>query len=195
MKHNQLSGHGRIRIPIGEKKHVRGNPSGGWKLECLCGFTQDGFKNKRELESAYAEHIQNSLPICNLCNEKKATREMSKSCNTFCKKCSSAKSKKWAIDNPNVWERQKRKSHLKKKYGITIDDYDKMVIQQNNSCAICEGVLIDSRGFRPHVDHCHETGKVRGVLCGDCNKALGMFKDSIERIQKAYNYLLKNINK
>jgi F420-0:gamma-glutamyl ligase-like protein len=120
---------------------------------------------------------------------------MSKSCNTFCKKCSSAKSKKWAIDNPNVWERQKRKSHLKKKYGITIDDYDKMVIQQNNSCAICEGVLIDSRGFRPHVDHCHETGKVRGVLCGDCNKALGMFKDSIERIQKAYNYLLKNINK
>ena len=116
---------------------------------------------------------------------------MSKSYHGLCASCSSKKSKQWAIDNPNEWERSRRKSHLKKKYGITIEDYDKIVASQNEVCAICIGPLIDSRGFRPHIDHCHKTGVVRGVLCGDCNKALGMFKDDKERILNAYKYLNK----
>ncbi|TDO68843.1 recombination endonuclease VII [Flavobacterium chryseum] len=192
MKYNKLSGHGRIKVPLGQKSHERGVPKNGWRIECLCGWNEEPFRNKREAESAYTTHIQNSLPICNSCKEKKTVREMSKSCETICKKCSTKRAKQWSLDNPNEWERQRRKSHLKKKYGITIAEYDQIVLDQNNSCAICFGNLVDSRGFRPHVDHCHNTGIVRGVLCGDCNKALGGFKDDINRIKNAYNYLLKS---
>lgn len=191
MKKNILSGHGRIRIPLGDKLHLRGNPSGGWKLECLCGFNQEGFKNKRELESAYRNHIQESLPICNSCKEKKTTREMSVSCNTICKKCSTKRAKQWSIDNPNQWERQRRKSHLKKKYGITILKYEEILKSQDNKCAICETQLNDTLGHRPHIDHCHDTGLVRGILCGSCNKGIGLLKDSNVILKKAYNYLLK----
>jgi len=83
-----------------------------------------------------------------------------------------------------------RSDYLKKTYKISLIDYDNILISQNNVCAICGETPDIKRNL--DIDHCHETGKVRGILCHHCNKALGHFKDDSDIILKAYNYLIKN---
>jgi hypothetical protein len=81
---------------------------------------------------------------------------------------------------------------LKRQYGITIDDYEALHDSQNGKCAICgekEKAVIRGRGLSLAVDHCHEKGNVRGLLCHRCNKALGEFKDSPTLLRKAADYL------
>ena len=91
----------------------------------------------------------------------------------------------WSAANP-----EKRKSQRVKKYGITGDDYDRMLAEQNGCCAICGSSNSgDSRGGRFHVDHCHASGIVRGLLCIDCNHGVGKFRDSESRLQSAIEYL------
>jgi hypothetical protein len=77
---------------------------------------------------------------------------------------------------------------LERTFGITITEYDQMLISQNNKCLLCER---DRKSFNKNfaVDHCHTTGKVRGLLCQQCNVALGMFDDNPELIRKAANYV------
>jgi len=84
--------------------------------------------------------------------------------------------------------RQKRE--LLQNYGITIEQYKEMLTNQNESCAICgnKSALIN-KAQRLHVDHCHTTGKVRGLLCSNCNQAIGKFKDSETLLKKALLYL------
>jgi hypothetical protein len=71
------------------------------------------------------------------------------------------------------------------KYGITKEDFDKMILSQNNNCAICNKELI----LEIHIDHDHSTNKVRGILCGKCNKGLGQFDDNVEFLTNAIKYL------
>lgn len=192
-KKYKLPGHKRMLKPCGKKEDKKNFFPDGWEIECSCGWiSETKAKSKRIAEQIYSEHIKNSLPVCHCCNETKTTREMSKSNSVLCKKCVTKKTKEWGLKNPNEWDRYRRKSFLKRKYNITIEEYNKIIEKQNNVCAICFGNLNDSRGFRPHIDHDHETGKIRGVLCGNCNKGLGMFKDNKEIILNAYNYLLKS---
>ncbi len=74
----------------------------------------------------------------------------------------------------------------KDRYGITDDEYEAMRTDQQNICLICR----DEFGDRtPHVDHCHDTGRVRGLLCNFCNRGLGLFKDDPERLETAIQYL------
>ena len=82
-----------------------------------------------------------------------------------------------------------RDMELKKMYGMTSEDYNKMVSQQNGLCAICSKPEMSLRYKRLSVDHCHKTGEVRGLLCTNCNKALGSFGDSISILKKAIAYL------
>jgi len=82
----------------------------------------------------------------------------------------------------------KRKANLKT-FGLTIAEYDQMLVAQNNVCAICNNTC--SSGKRLAVDHCHITGKIRGLLCRRCNQSIGKFNDDPVLIQKAVNYLLK----
>jgi hypothetical protein len=77
---------------------------------------------------------------------------------------------------------------LQSKYGITQEDYDVMLENQNNSCAICNTKETDRYGVF-HVDHCHTTGKVRALLCSNCNQALGLFYDNSEALSKASQYV------
>ena len=82
-----------------------------------------------------------------------------------------------------------RKSYLKQKFGITPADYDAMLKAQGGTCAIC-GTLDPGRGSPYfHVDHCHATNVVRGLLCNSCNIALGHFKDDVQRLAAAIEYL------
>lgn len=83
-----------------------------------------------------------------------------------------------------------REANLKHRYGITLVDYNEMLLQQNCRCKICE---MESSGLV--VDHCHDSGDVRGLLCSSCNQGLGFFKDSPERIERAAQYLIETKNK
>lgn len=72
---------------------------------------------------------------------------------------------------------------MKRKYGLSADAYQRLVVIQQSACAICK------REVPLHVDHCHASEKVRGLLCGKCNRGLGMFNDSAELLAAAQNYL------
>lgn len=77
---------------------------------------------------------------------------------------------------------------LRRRYGLTQESFEKLLQTQSYSCAICEESLLDLPRSHRHVDHCHITGKVRGVLCHHCNTALGGFKDDPELLKRAIEY-------
>lgn len=96
--------------------------------------------------------------------------------------------------NKEKIRQQYRNSGLKRNYGITIDEYKILLLKQNNRCAICKQLesTMSRRTNRPFlmsVDHDHKTGRIRGLLCGRCNLALGGFKDDPVLLQEAINYL------
>lgn len=96
--------------------------------------------------------------------------------------------KKWKEEDPyKVWK-LKRNNVLKYTYGISLDDYNAMFVSQNGCCDICERPASDFPK-KLVVDHCHETGKVRKLLCGLCNQMLGSAKENIKTLQKAIKYL------
>ena len=122
-----------------------------------------------------------------------------------CGVCDSAYSRGWKKANPvNDEQREKRrlrsKKHreenpdyakglsLKTLYGITFDEYNDMFIEQGGSCAIC-GKHQSEMKKSIHVDHCHATGKVRGLLCSNCNTALGLLKEDINIVRNVLKYL------
>lgn len=82
--------------------------------------------------------------------------------------------------------RSRHNSHIKKTYGISIDDYDKIFKAQKGKCAICKGGT--SKNFLA-VDHNHKNNNVRGLLCARCNSALARFMDRIENVRSAARYL------
>ena len=86
-----------------------------------------------------------------------------------------------------------RKSKMKKVYGISIEDYDRMLKEQGGGCAICGVTAPGERTKYFAVDHCHATGKVRGLLCVKCNRGLGLFNDHVQRLQNAAEYLKRSM--
>lgn len=83
-------------------------------------------------------------------------------------------------------------NYLKNEYGISKDEYDSMLISQKGRCAICgsEGFLMREHHWSKLVtDHDHKTGHVRGLLCHNCNRGLGLFQDSISNLKQAIQYL------
>lgn len=79
-----------------------------------------------------------------------------------------------------------RKHNLKSKYGLSLDQFDEMVIRQNHKCAICGSILKEKKRC---VDHDHKTGKIRGILCAKCNLSLGFIENKTEFVKKAGDYL------
>lgn len=91
------------------------------------------------------------------------------------------------LNSPERSKRRRKGNGLKSRFGITIDQYNAMEVEQNYTCIICNGK--DKSGRSLAVDHCHTTGKVRGLLCTECNTALGLFKDETALLNKAIEYL------
>lgn len=89
------------------------------------------------------------------------------------------------------YKEAKREWDYLNKYGITIKEYNTMLKNQNGCCQICgSSTPCKSRKDENlYVDHCHETGKVRGLLCNSCNRGLGYFKDNSNLLEKAKEYL------
>jgi hypothetical protein len=98
------------------------------------------------------------------------------------------KAKVWKKKNPDKVKRLNRRTHLKRKYGITEEQYNLMLESQNLCCALCE--KHQQELIRPlGVDHNHATGKVRGLLCHECNAAIGLVKEDINLLFKIIDYL------
>lgn len=132
-----------------------------------------------------------------------------------CKKCTAIYKQEWVKNNPekmreqrNRWieknpeaEKQRRKiANIRragatnkiynlKRYGITVEEYNALILKQNNQCAICKKRLTRGRGT--NVDHDHSTGKVRGLLCLHCNTGMGNLMDSEDILYSAIEYLAK----
>ena len=100
-----------------------------------------------------------------------------------------ARSKAWYQANKERASRNSRISKLRQ-YGMTLEVYDAMMEEQKWHCPIC-GVELskEETATSPRIDHNHETGKVRGILCMKCNSGLGMFKDSPLLLMRAADYL------
>lgn len=109
-----------------------------------------------------------------------------------------ARVKAWNAANPErvkantlAWQRanpeSRRSSQLKHHYGITLQEWGVMLGKQEGLCAICCSVL--DRGMHTHVDHDHNTGKVRALLCSQCNKGIGCFRDDAENLVLAAKYI------
>jgi hypothetical protein len=107
-----------------------------------------------------------------------------------CRACMKAASDKYKSDNwPLILEKAKA-SRLARAYGLTKEDVDSMLDAQGGACAICAADRPAGKGW--HVDHCHKTGDVRGILCSRCNVGIGMLGDDVERMLAAAEYLRKH---
>jgi hypothetical protein len=109
-----------------------------------------------------------------------------------CKQCQLAKNKRWQKANPDRVSFSHRSMHLRREYGITRREYDELLKAQNGVCAICkkpETRKSHGKNDPLSVDHNHDTGVVRGLLCGNCNRMIGLAFDDPETLRLAAEYL------
>jgi hypothetical protein len=132
---------------------------------------------------------------CNICNESRTISDFWKlktspdGLQYTCKICQRKINKKHKEANKERVKLNRRKNLLKS-YGLTTEDYDKMIEAQGGVCKICKDPKAKHwRTDKLFVDHDHKTGRVRGLLCHDCNYALGGFKDRIDLLKEAIKYL------
>ena len=109
----------------------------------------------------------------------------------WCKFCCNESNKCWYKKNPLAH----KQTTLKRIYGVTSKMFTELLLAQNNACKICNVELSPVKNGDiqiAHVDHCHTTGKIRGLLCRKCNTGLGMFSDNVANLQNAIRYLNEN---
>lgn len=109
---------------------------------------------------------------------------------TECKECRKHKKKKELEADYLGTRLKERANNLKRMFGMSLEEYDLKLQAQNGVCAICGGLC--KSGKRLAVDHNHTTGKIRDLLCGNCNGGLGKFLDNPELLEKAADYLRKH---
>ena len=146
-----------------------------------------------------AEDIATQTKVCCVCNTRKTFDEFYNLKNKSdgksyrCKDCDDVARKKWKSNNHERAYHSTRNNNLKTKYGIDIEWYNKKFEEQGCKCAVCgvdkNSITGKNRHLNFAVDHNHVTGKVRGVLCNKCNRAIGMLGDSSEALRQAAAYL------
>ncbi len=140
------------------------------------------------------------MKICSQCRIEKAETEFYNrragrvGYYSECKDCTNRRTKKWTKGNPDKVRKSQKKWSLKTKYGLSWSDYQTRFDNQRGLCAICFDPLKGGRNAIC-VDHDHETGKVRDLLCSPCNAGLGQFRDSSTRMLSAVFYLDRHKNK
>lgn len=127
---------------------------------------------------------------CYSCKSTKPVSEFYKSNTHYyqreCKECN--KHRKSAWHKTDDGKRSSANTKLKRRFGITLEDYEKMYKEQGGKCLICEATE-STLGHRLAVDHCHTSGKIRGLLCKACNLGLGYYRDNETYLANAIRYL------
>jgi len=105
-----------------------------------------------------------------------------------------ANSRKHYYENAEKYRERMRKDSRKyflvSRYGITEEEYNQLLVNQNFSCAICKSHINEFKR-KLSVDHNHETGKVRGLLCNNCNAGIGYLEEDVDSLRQAIEYLEK----
>lgn len=138
---------------------------------------------------------------CSTCGKEK-TRNNGKIKRLICVLCEAVRAKKWREENQEYVKAKKnaeyRQNPLKLKnkslktiYGINLDQYNKLLASQKELCAVCNTQESSKRNKYLSVDHCHKTGVIRGLLCSNCNRALGLLKDNKNVLMAMISYLEK----
>lgn len=133
---------------------------------------------------------------CTSCGETKPISEYTKngfnssgvqSYKSMCRPCYNNYKQQWRNERPFNYEKSKD-VELKRLYGISYQEYLTMLAAQQYACAIC-GTTETGKYKAFHVDHCHITGIVRGLLCSNCNTGIGNLKDDVGLLKRAIQYL------
>ena len=103
-----------------------------------------------------------------------------------CKPCTQAYKAQWRKANPA----SHRSAHLRSKYGISVEEFNAMLEEQNHTCLLCDHKHVENcQKNALRVDHNHQTGEIRGLLCKECNSGMGLLGDNPERLRAAARYL------
>lgn len=166
----------------------------------------DGQKGKRVNEAEYATFTHKRCAACDrvravsMFYRKRTQTARGWAWDTFCIECRrsackeygathkaarNARLRRWRKANPSLAKAKDRRAHLKAKYGLSPEQVESMRKAQGGKCAIC-----DRKQARLLVDHCHTSGKVRGLLCQTCNTFLGWYEGKAEHILRFQKYLL-----
>lgn len=161
-----------------------------------------GLCNKHYLKLRFSERLAQPIPLgektCKVCGQSKSFADFAvhggcrDGFRPDCKQCTAKYQK---TQRKNYRGPISRRYTLKKNFGITEQQYADMLASQNGKCAIC-GLKKSSTKISNFlsVDHDHETGAIRGLLCAPCNTGIGMLKDNPSLLQKGIDYLLKGRN-
>lgn len=143
---------------------------------------------------------------CGMCKQYKPLSEFSeyikfvKKQGSRCKSCQKKHGKKWREINKEKLKKYFSSEEVKEKnkeavlryrlksYGISLEQYEEMKIRQGEKCLICN-IHVSNLKTGLCIDHCHNTKKIRGLLCRKCNSALGLFNENLEFLKNAINYL------
>lgn len=141
----------------------------------------------------------NEFKPCIICKESKLRTDFHKNLNkdgrfNVCKKCHYIRNQIRRKDTKNKekFAEYGKFNALFRRYGITREQWYEFLKKQNNQCIICDTIPDPKAPHKQrtlHVDHCHKTGKIRGLLCQLCNRGIGLFRDRIDLIEKAIIYL------
>lgn len=162
--------HCRKRLPLARFSPSQWERPGSWCKKC-------GNTARREKRSG--EFPVRFTNVCLWCDaDITHMRAHAKYCSTSCS------AKAWKDAHPG----RQREIRLKHAYGITPEQYEALFASQKRRCAICH---CKHPGRQWHVDHDHDTGEVRGILCGNCNEAIGKLRDDPKLLRAAYRYLTR----
>jgi CRISPR/Cas system-associated protein Cas10 (large subunit of type III CRISPR-Cas system) len=162
---------GRARIKTGEKKCT-----GCGITKTATDFYQDRGGLRSRCKACYAIHNKDQREKH---HEKRLADSRMRGCG-------------WARCDRSRWaptEREKHNGYLLRTYGISLAEYEALFEAQGNVCAICRETCNRKTTTRLCVDHDHATGMVRGLLCFQCNVGLGKFKEDVQRLKSAIEYL------
>ena len=132
---------------------------------------------------------------CTKCKEEKSLDDFHNSSQNIlgkrwqCKACDRVAALRYRKKNAIRYKQSGRNYQIKKKYGLSSQDFDMMMNSQNNSCDICGTHIKDYGKDKFDIDHDHTTGKVRALLCGQCNTSLGLAKDDQVILMRMIEYL------
>lgn len=139
------------------------------------------------------------MKTCSKCGETKPLEEFCRDRSKpdghrpDCRACQRRQNREgYARDQWGRTAESRRREHLRRTFGITPEDYGVMLARQDGLCAVCRRPETDSAQGRFHVDHDHETGALRALLCDRCNRGIGYLQDSPALLRAAADYLERN---